>query len=514
MALILNREGVALDGDARNKRNENWGMIENEVQDYQAQIDQLVVDGDSSPEAAQARVAVDGTSYMTLKARLDAEEVATNQQLVDNDERIIQSRKRDVSVTTIKRNIPIVTFVDDDGHPAVLTKLKPLGQTYNIPFTIGVPSDFVADGRSIGVSDLLDLQDNHGFEIASHSKTHGVIDNTMSVEQQHLEMYESWRQLREWGLNIETLVYPYGQSTSYAKEIASRYYKAACATDAIQNNTPLRTFGLGRLAFPTTGWTLDNYKAQVDTAIANKSWLIFMLHCGQTEHDAAAQTILEQLIQYIQSVNVDIVNVTEGVDISGNIIDINQQEFFWAKDGKNNIRDAAYHPLNTQTGLEKHNGSTLPNAFPLNKISIDPVVTGTAQQSLPTVTSRGTLVTVQNGSNQSSQIFYAARNVYFRSSNATSTTWESWKKHFIGLESTVSADFGTLAAGERKQITVVISGLGQGTHLQITPVKTLLANIDFQYYNAGGGNVRLTFTNHRTDSQTLGIVSFNVLQAV
>lgn len=83
MALNLNREGVALDGDARNKRNENWGMIENETQGVQAQINQLVVDGDSSPEAAQARVSVDGTSYVNLKARLDAEKVETNQQLAD-----------------------------------------------------------------------------------------------------------------------------------------------------------------------------------------------------------------------------------------------------------------------------------------------------------------------------------------------------------------------------------------------------------------------------------------------
>lgn len=90
MALNLNREGVALDGDARNKRNENWGMIEGEVQNYQGQIDQLVLDGDSSPEAAQARVAVDGTSHTTLKARLDAEEVVTAQRLAETDARLIE----------------------------------------------------------------------------------------------------------------------------------------------------------------------------------------------------------------------------------------------------------------------------------------------------------------------------------------------------------------------------------------------------------------------------------------
>jgi len=42
----------------------------------QAQIDQLVIDGDSSVEAAQARVNAGGAVYGTLKARLDASDAA------------------------------------------------------------------------------------------------------------------------------------------------------------------------------------------------------------------------------------------------------------------------------------------------------------------------------------------------------------------------------------------------------------------------------------------------------
>lgn len=49
----------------------------------QAQVDQLVVDGESSPESAQARVGADATSYATLKARLDAEQNKTTTLLAD-----------------------------------------------------------------------------------------------------------------------------------------------------------------------------------------------------------------------------------------------------------------------------------------------------------------------------------------------------------------------------------------------------------------------------------------------
>lgn len=52
---------------------------------FQTQIDSIVVDGDSSVEAAQARVDAEGRTYDTLKARLDAsdEEKASQKDLDD-----------------------------------------------------------------------------------------------------------------------------------------------------------------------------------------------------------------------------------------------------------------------------------------------------------------------------------------------------------------------------------------------------------------------------------------------
>lgn len=52
--------------------------------DVQAQVDQLVVEGDSSVEAAQARVDASGKSYTTLKKRLDEKEQETTAQFQQN----------------------------------------------------------------------------------------------------------------------------------------------------------------------------------------------------------------------------------------------------------------------------------------------------------------------------------------------------------------------------------------------------------------------------------------------
>lgn len=50
---------------------------------FQTQIDQLVIEGDSSVESAQARVEADGTTNTTLKARLDKKEAETKTLLAE-----------------------------------------------------------------------------------------------------------------------------------------------------------------------------------------------------------------------------------------------------------------------------------------------------------------------------------------------------------------------------------------------------------------------------------------------
>lgn len=59
-----------------------------EQENLQAQVDKLVVEGDSSPAAAQAAVGADGTKHSTLKARLDAEQNKVAQQLAETIELI------------------------------------------------------------------------------------------------------------------------------------------------------------------------------------------------------------------------------------------------------------------------------------------------------------------------------------------------------------------------------------------------------------------------------------------
>jgi lysophospholipase L1-like esterase len=69
-----------------------------EQTNLQAQVDQLVIDGDSSPEAAQARVDGDGNSYTTLKKRLDAKDAHFSEVLAEKVSQSELELKRDKSV--------------------------------------------------------------------------------------------------------------------------------------------------------------------------------------------------------------------------------------------------------------------------------------------------------------------------------------------------------------------------------------------------------------------------------
>src|SRR5690606_34821477 len=65
-----------------------------QVENIQQQVNQLVVEGDSSVEAAQARVDADGNTFTTLKERLDTKETQFASQLAQT-----QAQKADKTTT-------------------------------------------------------------------------------------------------------------------------------------------------------------------------------------------------------------------------------------------------------------------------------------------------------------------------------------------------------------------------------------------------------------------------------
>lgn len=229
---------------------------------------------------------------------------------------------------------PIVTFTCDGGSIGDYEKIRPLSIKYGFKVTSAITTDFI-DKHLAGKmtwDQIRELQ-SLGWEIASHSKTHPHL-STLSDSEITLELQGSRDILVAQGLNCRNLVYPYGDSNTNVRNIVPKYYRCAVkvgeylktdgrwSTINAGDIDPLNLarvslgayFDYHRVGLPSTN-TFEYYKYRIDEAVAQNGWLIFMMHPSDVAHDATQQAILEQIIQYIQSINVNILTLDQGYDL-------------------------------------------------------------------------------------------------------------------------------------------------------------------------------------------------------
>jgi len=143
--------------------------------------------------------------------------------------------------------------------------------------------------------------------------------------------------LKKHGLDYDIVVYPFGEVTDLSLKVARRYHKMGVnivrknlsnSIPYIDNLNLTRVAGLsqkmnfdGDIREPT----LEECKAIVDNAIANKEWIIFEDHSGYPIWDSHKLGELRQLIQYVKSKGVPIVNFQDGFNMKANIIDIKSE---------------------------------------------------------------------------------------------------------------------------------------------------------------------------------------------
>ena len=219
---------------------------------------------------------------------------------------------------SIKR--PIVTFVNDDGWQDDYNKLVAISEKHNVPFVSAL-----FNGSTMKEWHELYLQNELGWEFASHPRNTALAELETEEDIENA-MIETNEYLTNRGLIYHNLVYPYGSHDERVRRIAKKYYRCACTTDANGlNKDVVSSFTLHRYPIGYGGTdetnTLANLKAKVDEAVANNSWLIFMLHPQMSVHTDAITQMIDDLITYIKSINVDILTLNEGYNIFGNALE-------------------------------------------------------------------------------------------------------------------------------------------------------------------------------------------------
>lgn len=226
---------------------------------------------------------------------------------------------------TLERIRPVISFIDDDGNKAFLTRLKPIYDEKGIKSGIAVMSASPGVGaRAMDWGEIRGLQ-AEGHEILSHLVTH-VDLNTLGMSEIDKQLKDSKRTLELNGLRVESMVYPYGRRgvNRLALSLVAKYYRAGFRTNDSRvglQYSPLEDFRIVRFDTMKTSVeanpSLEQLKAVVDNIEAANDWGVFTTHAAFAGNTPEQQQVLSDLIDYIRSKNIEIMVPREALNIHG-----------------------------------------------------------------------------------------------------------------------------------------------------------------------------------------------------
>lgn len=230
----------------------------------------------------------------------------------------------------------IVSFIADDGTITDYTKLKGVVEDKEVPLGLAIVTSWMDNPGYMSTEQIKEME-SLGCEIMSHSHTHRDFA-TLSKSEQIDEFRISKEILRAKGFNPRGFVYPFNSTDNNSRESLPGFYESGFAKYIYANsnmpgiNTPrFRNREIGRNALgsyfdkPTEGFpqdtsSLEYYKALVDHAENIENWLVFVLHSEPM--DSTQVQHFSDIIDYIRGKGIDIVSPSEGLEIYGNIIEI------------------------------------------------------------------------------------------------------------------------------------------------------------------------------------------------
>lgn len=214
----------------------------------------------------------------------------------------------------------IVSFISDDLYIEDYNKrdwFKALGCPYTIPVVcsringVGYPT----------LEQLLELQNDYGYEIASHTVNHVNLPSK-SNEEIYKELKDSYDILNSNGLRCENFMVPYGHYNDIVLNYAARIYRSTRTSEEDYNRVGLDTTNIKSFWIDQYKNTdLAGQKARLDYAIENNCWIIYSMHTGMME-ETEFTDMVQPLIEYINSKNIPIMTVSKALDYFQNPIEV------------------------------------------------------------------------------------------------------------------------------------------------------------------------------------------------
>lgn len=232
-------------------------------------------------------------------------------------------------------NRKMVSFMDDDCRAEVVSKLENLIDQKQVPYTLACAPGDIIDTAKTGFISVADLQRmvGKGVSVSCHAWKQYNMDNTdqyPNVDALREDLEKCQAQFDAWGIPVETMSYPQGRTVDAYMPAVREHYRAGFTVSNGINEIPYASYYLDRVGMfiddeASDGTaSLENAKAWVDKLAARESgWLIFMTHAWYKGFKPA---LLGELIDYIRSEEirskgVEIVDIHEALDTTGNVIE-------------------------------------------------------------------------------------------------------------------------------------------------------------------------------------------------
>jgi peptidoglycan/xylan/chitin deacetylase (PgdA/CDA1 family) len=225
------------------------------------------------------------------------------------------------SLSLVTRNDrPVVTFTFDDGFETDYVVARPVLDRYHFPATAYVIPSMVGGADRLNLTQLKDLQDLNGWDIASHSYSHSNLTSIPASEIEN-ELLLSKQFLTNNGFANAAVhfAYPYGEfDNGDLKSQVQKYYKTArTAEGAFETLPPSDPYRL-RAMVVTNSTTPADVSEQVQSAIANGDWLILVFHrIVESDADEAFKYPVSDfatIVDDVASRGVDVMTISQVYD--------------------------------------------------------------------------------------------------------------------------------------------------------------------------------------------------------
>lgn len=219
----------------------------------------------------------------------------------------------------------MVTLTFDDGWKSFFTNGVPVLNTAGLKATAYLNSGPILDNYTdyMTTGDVASLV-TQGYDIGGHTRDH--LDLTLPATDLNTQINTDRSTLQGWASpqTVDTFAYPFGSyNDDVVSHVTSAGYGGARTVDQGYNFTDTDPYKL-KIQHVTNITTIDEVKGWIDTAKAEKVWLILMFHVVKPGSDISQCTgdeecttadFLQQVANYIVSQNISVPTMHQGLAV-------------------------------------------------------------------------------------------------------------------------------------------------------------------------------------------------------